>query len=336
MLLRHLPQALVAGLVAASIRPEQHDKLARCAAAFAVPLLLQPRRGAIDYPAFVEQVRLLAPDFLIVNSYSMRISTEILQQARFGGINVHGGLLPKFRGANPIQWALIADERETGVTMHYLSEEIDAGPIVAQRKVPIFFRDTWRDVWERINRATEVLLSESLSAVLHQKAHALPQNPAEAGYYRRRTSEDGSIDWTKRVLDLYNLIRALVEPHPGAFYQSAAGRVWIRHYMSIQEVAALKYSMLQNPPIAVSEVQFEPKVAGKDNFVSDKFSLAGNAGRMSLVNIDWEERVALAEIAIESSRSHLSAALQRELNVFAEDQLGLRVLSTELTMQGDR
>lgn len=325
MLLRHLPRDIVAGMVAASIRPGQHNFLAQCSANLGVPLLVQPKRDSPDYAAFVEHVRLLAPEFLMVNSYSMRIGTEVLRVAPLGGVNVHGALLPRYRGANPVQWALIEDQRETGVTMHQLTEDIDAGAIVAQRKVPICFRDTWREVQDRIAQATEMLLSESMPAVLKQNVAAVPQNPAEARYYRRRNPEDGKIDWAKRVLDIYNLIRALIDPHPGAYYESPGGRAWIQCYMPIQEVAALKYSMLQKPPVTIGNAQYWPSAGRRDHAAADTFSLECNADRARLVDIDWEVRVAVAEIA--TSRKDHAVALERALIDFARDQLGLRATS---------
>ncbi len=327
MLLRHIPRDVVAAMVVAAIRPGQHDVLAQCAASHGVPLLVQPKRDAPDYPPFVERVRSLAPDFFLVNSYSMRIGAELLRAAPFGGVNVHGAILPEFRGANPIQWALIGDERETGVTIHRLTEDIDAGAIVAQRKVPVFFRDTWLEIRDRIAQATETLLSESLPAVLNQTAPAVPQDSAKAHYYRRRNPEDGKIDWAKRVLDIYNLIRALVEPHPGAYYESASGRVWIRQYMSIQEVAAVKYSILQKSPIAAEGVQFSPSVSGQADDGANTFAFEGDAGRVCLLDIDWEARTARTEISIEPKWREISVAVERAAVMFARDQLGLRSIA---------
>ncbi len=327
MLLRHLPSTVVAGIVVASIRPAQHVILARCAGELGVPLLVQPKRDSPEYSVFVERVREIAPEFLMVNSYSMRIGVEILRLAPAGGINVHGALLPGFRGANPIQWALIEDARETGVTMHELTEDIDAGAIVAQRKVPILFRDTWRDIQDRVAQSTETLLSDTLPSVLNQNSVAVPQRQADARHFKRRTPDDGKIDWANRVLDIYNLIRALVEPHPGAFYDSPAGRVWIRRHMSIQEVAALKYSVLGEPPIAIGDIRFWPSQGHPEAGTGDTFSLQGTSGLARLVSIDWEKRVARMDVSVELPQSNSSQILKEAVIEFSRTQLGLNVAS---------
>ena len=185
-LLRHLPPGQLVAVVAAGIRPHQHGALRSLAAQAQVPLLLQPRQDEPEYARFLERVRELAPDFIVVNSYSMRIGPELLGIAGGRGINVHGALLPQYRGANPIQWALINDERETGVTLHRLTEAIDAGDILSQRRVEIGFGDTWRDVQARIAEATERLLAEDLADALEDRCMARPPDPALAGYCRRR------------------------------------------------------------------------------------------------------------------------------------------------------
>lgn len=324
LLVRHLPQDIVVGVVVASIRPSQHATLASHAASLGVPLLVQPKRGAPSYPEFIENVRFLSPDLFIVNSYSMRIGGEVLREAQHGGINVHGALLPWYQGANPLQWAIIQDERVSGVTMHLLTEEIDAGAIIAQKKVPIHFLDTWRDVQARIADVTEMLLAENLSKVINQDFAAIPQSPLDVRYYRRRGPEDGKIEWDRRVLDVYNLIRALVEPHPGAYYEFTNGRTWIRTHTPIQEVAKLKYMILKEPPFSVGGLKFWPTNSTPIYKSPSVFTLGSELGTAQLLNIDWDARTATT--SLESSLRNHSFALEQELAAFAKNQLGLRVV----------
>lgn len=241
LLLRHLPADRLVGIVAASIRPHQHAALRELAAGAGVPFHLQPRRDEANYVRFLSTVRALAPDFFIVSSYSMRLWPDLLGIVDGRGINIHGALLPQYRGANPVQWALINDEQETGVTLHCLSDGIDEGDLISQRRVEIGFEDTWRDIQARIAEATDRLLAEDLAGVLANRHARQPQDGARAGYYRRRRPEDGRIDWGHTTRQIYNLIRALVRPHPGAFYESAAGKVTIDEYLTIAEVFALKH-----------------------------------------------------------------------------------------------
>jgi methionyl-tRNA formyltransferase len=202
-------------LVAASIRPGQHDELAALAKAHALPLLLQPQPQEAGYGAFVSRLRELAPDLLIVNSYAMILRPNVLAIPRFGAVNVHGALLPAYRGANPTEWALINGERETGVTIHAIDEGIDTGPIIAQRKVPVRFEDTWIDLRRRVAAATEGLLAETLPSILAGDVSLASQSAARKAWPRRR-AEDGHFAWSQPAIDIYNLVRALVDPHPGA------------------------------------------------------------------------------------------------------------------------
>jgi methionyl-tRNA formyltransferase len=236
-LLRVVERGLVAALVAASVRPAQHEALAALAQAHGLPLLLQPRAGEPDYAAFVQRLDRLAPDLALVNSYAMILRPDVFRIPRFGAVNVHGALLPDYRGANPTEWALINGERETGVTIHAIDAGIDTGPIIAQRKVPVHFEDTWLDVRRRVGEATESLLTETLPAILAGGVALRPQEAAGARTWRRRTAEDGQFDWGQPTIDIYNLIRALVEPHPGASVDGETIRIW----MSLPEILWRKH-----------------------------------------------------------------------------------------------
>jgi methionyl-tRNA formyltransferase len=237
-----LPADRICGIVAAEIRPECHAELQSMAAGFQVSFLIQPRRKSTRFQGFVGQVRELAPDLILVNSYSMLLPPEILSIPRFDCVNVHSAPLPKYRGSNPIQWAIINNESETGVTMHYMTAEFDAGDIIAQRRVPIFLPDTWLDVRSRVAGATEQMLREELPRLLAQTNDRTTQNEAEASRYPRRRPEDGEIDWSRSELDIHNLIRALVAPLPGAFYYSGGKKIVLDRYLSLAEVAELKSS----------------------------------------------------------------------------------------------
>ncbi|MCK4394326.1 hypothetical protein KAX17_15605 [Candidatus Bipolaricaulota bacterium] len=240
-LLKVIPVELICGLVSAEIRPHQHTALRQLSKVYRLPLFIQPRATAEAYPAFVEKVRRLTPDLIIVNSYSMLIRPEILAIPRFGSVNIHGALLPQYRGSNPIQWALLNNETETGVTMHYMTAKFDAGDIIAQRRVPIYFEDSWLDVQARIGTATESMLVEEIPRLLAQTNARQPQDESKADYYKRRYPRDGLINWQRSVLYIYNLVRALVKPHPGAFYHFGTDKIVLDEYLPIPQVTALKY-----------------------------------------------------------------------------------------------
>jgi methionyl-tRNA formyltransferase len=248
----------IAALVGAAIRPAQHGLLAEAARRAGVPLLIQPRARDESYPAFVRDIAALGADLFVVNSYSMILKPDLLAVPRNGAINVHGALLPAYRGANPIEWTLVNGERETGVTVHAVDAGIDTGPIFAQRRVPILFEDTWIDVRRRLDLATRLLLVETLPAILAGKAAARPQDEATARYWPRRTARDGAFDWRSPAVAIYNLVRAVVAPHPGACapdawfdtWQSLPALIWRKFRAGAADWADTRWQLVPRRPKA--------------------------------------------------------------------------------------
>jgi methionyl-tRNA formyltransferase len=234
---RHLPAGTLAAVVGAERRPQYIQPLAAFAASARVPFFVQPVKSSAS---FVNQMASLQPDVIVVNSYSMKLPADVTALAGRAAVNVHGALLPRYRSANPIQWALLNDEPETGVTLHHLSDDIDAGDIIAQRRVPMLFSDTWRDVVARLADATDVLLADVMLSVLTNTAPRRPQDEAQATRYPRRTAADGCFTWDASARHIYNLVRALVAPHPGAFYVDGGQTITIDRFMSIGEILELK------------------------------------------------------------------------------------------------
>jgi methionyl-tRNA formyltransferase len=243
-LIKNLPITIIKGIVVSSIRPEQHEELKKIAKINSIPFYIQPRRKDKDFLEFVNSIQNINPDLIFVNSYSLLIPEEILSIPKYGGINIHGALLPQYRGPNPIQWALLNNEPETGCTMHNMTKEFDAGDIIAQKKVPIYFEDTWLDIRGRVFKATEKMISEEIKNILELKNKRIPQKENIARHYPRRKPEDGLIEWSKSTLYIYNLIRALVKPYPGAFYLINDDKIIIDEYKYVSEILFLKYSII--------------------------------------------------------------------------------------------
>jgi methionyl-tRNA formyltransferase len=244
-LLRHLPSQQLVGIVCAVIRPQYHAALREIARSHQLPLLVQPKANSADYAAFRDAVNQLAPDLILVNSYSMTLREEVLSIPRLGGINIHGALLPKYRGCNPTQWAILGGESLTGVTMHEISAGLDEGRIIDQRSVPLFFEDSWQSVSARIYRATDELIAGNLEVILAGNWQARPQDDAEAHYCRRRTPDDGLFEWSEPIVPIYNKIRALLPPLPAAFYLDESGtKVLMPQQLTPCELVALKYGVV--------------------------------------------------------------------------------------------
>lgn len=168
-------------------------------------------------PAFMDLIRKLAPDLIFSSYYRRLLSRELLAIPRLGGINLHGSLLPKYRGRSPVNWVLINGESETGVTLHYMVEEADAGDIVAQRSVPIAMEDTAVTLFHKLTRAAAELLKESYPLIKAGTAPRIPQDSRLATKFGGRKPEDGIITWERPALAIYNLVRAVTHPYPGAF-----------------------------------------------------------------------------------------------------------------------
>ena len=174
-------------------------------------------------PAFVAQVAALAPDFIFSFYYRRMLSAKLLAVAPRGALNMHGSLLPQYRGRAPVNWAVLAGERETGATLHYMAAKPDAGDIVAQQAVPILPDDTAREVFDKVTVAAEICLDAVLPALIAGTAPRRANDIEHGSYYGGRRPEDGRIDWSRDARSIHNLVRAVAPPYPGAF-TTVAGR----------------------------------------------------------------------------------------------------------------
>ncbi len=167
----------------------------------------------------------LQPDFIFSFYYRSLLGAPLLRAARRGALNMHGSLLPKYRGRAPVNWAILSGERETGATLHYMVERADAGDIVDQLAVPILQDDDAREVFAKVTVAAETILARSLPALLAGSAARRPQPLVPGQYFGRREPRDGCIDWSRGAPEIHNLVRAVAPPFPGAFAQ-VAGERW--------------------------------------------------------------------------------------------------------------
>jgi len=165
----------------------------------------------------LRQLGELAPDFLFSFYYRSLLPPPLLATARRGALNMHGSLLPHYRGRAPVNWAILKGERETGATLHYMVERADAGEIVDQLAVPILEDDDAREVFGKVTVAAEVILARSLPGLLEGRAPRRPQPLLPGAYFGRRRPEDGRIDWRHGAAEIHNLVRAVAPPFPGAF-----------------------------------------------------------------------------------------------------------------------
>ncbi len=177
--------------------------------------VLQPRRLR-NNPEAIAALQALQPDVIVVVAYGLILPKAVLEIPPYGCINVHASLLPKYRGADPIAPAILHGDSETGVTIMLMDEEMDHGPILAQRSIPIRPEDTRQSLAERLAEAGAELLLQTLPRWIAGEIEPQPQDHAAATYVRLLKKEDGEIDWHQPADYIARMIRAY-DPWPGAY-----------------------------------------------------------------------------------------------------------------------
>jgi methionyl-tRNA formyltransferase len=177
--------------------------------------------------AVVEQVSRCRPDFIFSFYYRQMLSQELLKIPARGAFNVHGSLLPAYRGRVPVNWAIIHGEKESGVSLHRMEVKPDAGNLLAQRAVPVLRNDTAFDVFQKLKCAAEAMLLKIVPEMLAGRATETPLDLGKGSYFSGRQAEDGRINWRMAAEDIHNLIRAVAPPYPGAFFEIGPHRIEI-------------------------------------------------------------------------------------------------------------
>ena len=189
------------------------DSVARLAATHHIPVATPEDPNT---PEFIARNKNLNADFLFSFYYRMMLKPAMLATARRGAFNMHGSLLPKFRGRVPINWAIIKGETETGATLHEMVEKPDAGRIVDQESVAILPDETAFDVFSKVTAAAAIALDRALPGLIDGTAPLRDQDLSKGGYFRGRKPEDGIINWLDSAQNIHNLVRAVAPPYPGA------------------------------------------------------------------------------------------------------------------------
>ena len=184
-----------------------------CALEHGIPVL-QPEK--VKEPKFVEQLRSYEPDLIAVTAFGQILSEPILEMPKYGCINVHGSLLPKYRGAAPMQWSIIDGEKVTGITTMYMAKGLDSGDMLLKAEVEITDEDTFATIHDKMAVTGANLLLDTLDQLEAGTLERIPQDHDAATYAPMITKETGHIDWSKNRQDIINLIRGL-NPVPAAY-----------------------------------------------------------------------------------------------------------------------
>jgi len=210
------------------------DSVAELAGANDIPVYAP---GDINHPLWVDKITKMAPDVIFSFYYRDMVKAPILSIPPAGCLNLHGSLLPAYRGRCPINWVLVNGEQETGVTLHYMTPTPDDGDIVAQHRIPIAPEDTALTLHAKAREAAASLLAEALPKLKAGIAPRIAQDSTKASYYGGRSMADGKVDWTLSAKQICNLVRAVTRPYPGAFSHLGTRKVI---FWSVAEATAPK------------------------------------------------------------------------------------------------
>jgi methionyl-tRNA formyltransferase len=199
----------------------------------------------LQSPEVAADVRALAPDLIFAFYYRSLIPNAILAAAKLGAYNMHGSLLPRFRGRAPVNWAVLEGETETGVTLHVMVEKADAGEIVDQQSVPIGPDDTAADVQKRVTAAAAAVLKRQIDGLKAGSAPRRAQDLSKGFYRGRRKPEDGEIRWERPAREIHNLVRAVSHPYPGAYTVFGGQKLFVWKSRVAADAPALKAGQIR-------------------------------------------------------------------------------------------
>ena len=182
---------------------------------------------SVNTPEWVERIAAMKPDLILSVYYRHMIGQAVLDIPPLGAFNMHGSLLPKYRGRAPINWAVLHGEPRIGMTLHRMVKRADAGAVVDQEGVEIPPRDTAEQAFRKVMPCARAVLARQIDRLLAGAAAGTPQDESEATYFGGRKPEDGRIDWSRSSAEIFNLIRAVTDPYPGAFSDLGGARLMV-------------------------------------------------------------------------------------------------------------
>lgn len=187
----------------------------------------------------ISHIHSLEPDWIFSFYYRFLLKQRILDIPKHGAFNMHGSMLPHYRGRAPTNWAVLNGETQTGATLHRMELKPDSGSIIDQFAVPILPNDTAHQVYMKVSVAAELVLNRTIPSLLAGNASELPMDLEKGSYFGGRKPEDGLIDWRWPANRIHNLVRAVAPPYPGAFFDLNGDRIGISgSYFSNENAAS--------------------------------------------------------------------------------------------------
>lgn len=207
---------------------------------------------SVNTPEWREKIAAMKPDLILSVYYRHMIGTRILDMPPLGAFNLHGSLLPKYRGRAPINWAVLHGESRIGMTLHRMVKSADAGAVVDQEGVEISPLDSAEQAFRKVLPCARVVLARQIDPLLAGTAIETPQDESAATYFGGRKPEDGCIDWTRSSQEIFNLIRAVTDPYPGAFSDVSGARLMVWWADPIPELCGPPGTVLALDPLTVA------------------------------------------------------------------------------------
>ena len=184
---------------------------------------------ASELTGLIPRIRKLAPDYLFSFYYRHMIPAELLACAKIAALNMHGSLLPKYRGRAPVNWAILHGETQTGATLHVMEVKPDAGDIVGQSAVTIGPDETATDVFGKVSKAAVEVIHQALPELIQGRVPKKPNALSKGSYFGGRKPEDGRIHWEQTAKQVHDLVRAVAPPYPGAFTENQGQKMIVAH-----------------------------------------------------------------------------------------------------------
>jgi methionyl-tRNA formyltransferase len=250
-----------------------NESVAELAADHSIPVLV---RNRADDEEVRSAISAAAADIMVVANWRTWLAPEVFSIPRLGTLNVHDALLPAYAGFAPLNWALINDEPEVGVTAHMMNAEFDAGDVVLQRSTPVTDSDVITDLFDRTLAMFGPITVDALELIATGRTDWAPQDRRAASYFHRRTEEENRMDWSWPARDLFNLVRAQLDPYPNAYcyhgsrrlrilrasvtatpYGGTPGRIFIRKGTGVVVVAGDEARRGRNPGLLIERVRLD-------------------------------------------------------------------------------
>ena len=240
----------------------------------------------VNTAVVIDRVSQSRPDFIFSFYYRQMLGQKLLDIPPRGAFNVHGSLLPKYRGRVPVNWAIIHGEKETGVSLHRMEIKPDAGNLLAQAAVSILRNDTAYDVFQKLKCASETMLTELIPEMLAGRVIEIPLDMEKGSYFSGRKPEDGRIDWRLPAGNIHNLIRAVAPPYPGAFFNIGSHRIEVLGSYTRGEPARFDH-----PCIYFEDGNFQADCSDGQRFMITQLVIDGSKADLPLFQQTFGQRL---------------------------------------------